>query len=314
MEIIQVQELGKVYQTGLRRGNVTALDNVTLDVTSGEIFGLLGPNGAGKTTLVKVLLGIVRPTSGQALVNGLPPGNPESRLKVGYLPENHRFPPHLSGLGLLELAGRLQGLKQEEIDHQSEQLLTVVSMEKWANTKLQKYSKGMAQRIGLAQALMGDPDLLLLDEPTDGVDPVGKMEIRQVLQRLREQGKTILLNSHLLSEVESVADRVAILLRGKLVRIDTVDALTSRKSQFEIDADLGDESFEVPEEIGRRVYISRDRLVVELKDEEDINRIIDELRVRRVRIRAVKPLKISLEQSFFEMVNQRPPEVPHERP
>jgi ABC-2 type transport system ATP-binding protein len=314
MEIIQVQELGKVYQTGLRHGNVTALDNVSLCVNSGEIFGLLGPNGAGKTTLVKILLGIVRPTSGQALVNGLPPENPDSRLKVGYLPENHRFPAHLTGLGLLELAGRLQGLTQEEIDQQAEPLLGLVDMGKWANTKLQKYSKGMAQRIGLAQAMMGEPDLLLLDEPTDGVDPVGKMEIRQVLQKLRDQGKTILLNSHLLSEVESVADRVAILVRGKLARIDTVDALTSRKSQFEVDADLGDESFEVPPEIGRRVYISRERLVVELKDDQDINLIIDELRVRRIRIRAVKPMKISLEQSFFEMVNQRPPEVPDERP
>ncbi|MEW6051380.1 MAG: ABC transporter ATP-binding protein [Candidatus Zixiibacteriota bacterium] len=310
MDCIQVQELTKIYQTGFRKGNILALDQVSVTIKPGEIFGLLGPNGAGKTTLVKILLGIVHSNSGTVLVNGLSPHDPESRLKVGFLPENHRFPPHLTGLGLLELAGRLQGLPEQELDHQAEGLLATVGMDKWASTKLSKYSKGMAQRIGLAQAMMGDPDILLLDEPTDGVDPVGKMEIRQVLQKLRQQGKTVLLNSHLLSEVESVADRVAILVRGKLLRVDTVAALTNRKSQYEIEAEIGEESIEIPAEMGKRLFIARDRLVVELMDDTDINRIIDELRLRRISIRSVKPLKISLEQSFFETVTERRGESP----
>ncbi len=300
MNLIEIQDLTKIYLSGLRKASIVALDRAGLEVHQGEIFGLLGPNGAGKTTLVKVLLGVVRATSGQALLNGLPPTDPESRRKVGFLPENHRFPAHLTGLGLLEFSGRLYGFSPDEIEGQALPLLQTVGMERWANVKIRRYSKGMLQRIGLAQAMMGNPDLLILDEPTDGVDPVGKAEIRQVLLKLRGEGKTVLLNSHLLSEVESIADRVAILVKGRVVRVDTMEALTVRRSQYEIEAAIGDDVLEIPAEIGRRVYVSTDRLVVELRDESKINDIIDELRRRRIAIRSIKPLKITLEQSFFE--------------
>ncbi len=300
MNIIEIQDLTKIYLSGLRKASIVALDRAGLEVHQGEIFGLLGPNGAGKTTLVKVLLGVVQATSGQALLNGLPPSDPESRRKVGFLPENHRFPAHLTGLGLLEFSGRLFGFSAEEIEAQALPLLQTVGMERWANVKIRRYSKGMLQRIGLAQAMMGNPDLLILDEPTDGVDPVGKAEIRQVLLKLRGEGKTILLNSHLLSEVESVADRVAILVRGRVVRVDTMEALTVRRSQYEIEAAIGDDVLDIPAEVGRKVYVTTDRLVVELRDENRVNDIIDELRRRKIAIRSVKPLKITLEQSFFE--------------
>ncbi len=300
MNIIEIQDLTKIYLSGLRKASIVALDRAGLEVHQGEIFGLLGPNGAGKTTLVKVLLGVVQATSGQALLNGLPPSDPESRRKVGFLPENHRFPAHLTGLGLLEFSGRLFGFSAEEIEAQALPLLQTVGMERWANVKIRRYSKGMLQRIGLAQAMMGNPDLLILDEPTDGVDPVGKAEIRQVLLKLRGEGKTILLNSHLLSEVESVADRVAILVRGRVIRVDTMEALTVRRSQYEIEAAIGDDVLDIPAEVGRKVYVTTDRLVVELRDENRVNDIIDELRRRKIAIRSVKPLKITLEQSFFE--------------
>jgi ABC-2 type transport system ATP-binding protein len=310
MNVIEIHDLTKVYLTGLRKGNVVALDSASLAVPQGQIMGLLGPNGAGKTTLVKVLLGIVRPNSGEVLLNGLPPSDPDSRLRVGFLPENHRFPAHLTGLGLLESAGRLFGTTAADIEQQALRLLATVGMDRWANTKIRKYSKGMLQRIGLAQAMMSDPDILLLDEPTDGVDPVGKLEIRKVLEQLRKEGKTILLNSHLLSEVESVADRVAILVKGRVIRVDTVEALTSRQSQYEIEAAIGDNVLEIPEEIGRKIFVSTDRLVVELHEEASINSIIDDLRIRKISIRSVKPLKISLEQSFFETIAREANEVP----
>lgn len=300
MNTIEVTELTKIYDTRLHKGNVVALDKTTLQVQSGEIYGLLGPNGAGKTTLFKILLGITKPTTGHVLLNGLPPSDPDARARVGYLPENHRFPAHLTGAGLLRFTGRLYGLAESEIGQRTLALLQMVGMEKWADVKLRKYSKGMTQRIGLAQALICDPELLMLDEPTDGVDPVGKMEIRQVLLQLKAQGKTIVINSHLLSEVEQAADRVAILSHGQVVRTGTMTDLTSRQSQYEIEAEIGDHLVEVPEAMGKIRHISASKLTVELQDELDINYIIDQLRMKKVRIRSVKPVKITLEQSFFE--------------
>ena len=158
------------------------------------------------------------------------------------------------------------------------------------------------QRIGLAQALMPDPDILLLDEPTDGVDPVGKMEIRQVLQKVREEGKTIFLNSHLLSEVESVADRVAILSRGKVVRVDSVANLTRKQSQYQIEAAIGNNLIDVPAESGKVISVSSDGMLVEVPDFDGLNKIIDLLRLRGVLIKTIKPLTITLEQSFMEIV------------
>ena len=302
MRIIEVQDLIKIYTTGLKRGNIIALDSVSLGVNQGEVFGLLGPNGAGKTTLVKTLLSITSITSGQALVNGLPPSDPASREKVGFLPENPRFPDHLTGLGLLRFSGRLSGMADHVIDERSAELLELVGMSNWADTKVRKYSKGMTQRIGVAQALICDPDIVFLDEPTDGIDPVGKVEIRTVLQQIRDQGKTVFLNSHLLSEVEAVADRVAILSKGKIIRVGTVTELTVRENQYEIEADIGNERIEIPEEMGKRMVITAKKMVVVLNKPEDINYVIDQLRLYRVKIWSVKPVKQSLERSFFDAV------------
>jgi len=306
MNIIETRDLTKIYQTGLKKGNVVAVNGVTLEVKPGEVFGLLGPNGAGKTTFVKALLGVTSITSGDALINGLPPTDPLSREKVGFLPENCRFPVHLTGLDLMEFSGRLCGLKQSEIDQRSLKLLQLVDMEKWARTKIRKYSKGMAERVGLAQSLISDPDIVFLDEPTDGIDPVGKKEIREVLRRIREQGKTVFLNSHLLSEVEAVADRVAILSRGKLIKSGTVESLTVSSSQYEIEAEIKNERIEIPPEIGQRISITAKGMIVALNDPEFINKIIDELRLRNISIRSVQPMRQSLEQSFFEAVADEP--------
>jgi len=302
MSVIEVTEVTKVYGGKMRRQSVVALDNASLQVQPREIFGLLGPNGAGKTTLFKLLLGVTSITSGDVLIAGLPPSNPRSRQKVGYLPENHRFPAHLTGGGLLRLTGQLYGMTTSEVDDQADRLMALVGMDKWADYKITKYSKGMSQRIGLAQAMISDPDILLLDEPTDGVDPVGKMEIRKVLQRVRDEGKTIVLNSHLLSEVESFADRVAILQKGKVIKVDSVDNLTSQQRQTEIEADIGTHILEVPPEIGKVVAITPNRLIVELTETDSVNWIIDRMRSKSIAIKSIKPLKVSLEQSFMEAV------------
>ncbi|HDL02153.1 MAG TPA: ABC transporter ATP-binding protein, partial [candidate division Zixibacteria bacterium] len=271
MNVVTVNELTKIYHTGMKKGGITALDTVTLQIEPGEIFGLLGPNGAGKTTLFKLLLGISSVTSGEATLLGYPPSNPKSREKIGYLPENHRFPDHLTGLGLLMLTGRMFNLKDGVISKRADELLKLVDMTKWANTKIKKYSKGMLQRVGLAQAMINDPEVLFLDEPTDGVDPVGRAEIKNVMQKIRDDGKTIILNSHLLSEVEMVADRVAILQNGKLAKIGSVDEMTNKKLQYEIQAEFRETLFDIPSDIGKLQTLSRGRMVVELVDESKIN-------------------------------------------
>ena len=306
MYIIEVTNLTKIYDPASRKGAIVALDRVSLQIKTGEIFGLLGPNGAGKTTMFKLLLGLLAPSSGEIQLCGFAAGEPMSRRKVGYLPENPRFPGYLTGRGLLNLTGRLHGLARSEIKDRIPLLLQLVDMEKWADTKIRKYSKGMVQRIGLAQSLMPDPELLLLDEPTDGIDPVGKVEFRQIFLRLKSEGRTVVLNSHLLSEVELAADRVGILNRGRLVKMDSVEALTSKQSQFEIEADLADELVDIPSEMGTKLFLSAQKLVVEMRHEEDINFVIDQLRAKRIRIRSVKPIRVSLEQSFFETVTEYP--------
>jgi ABC-2 type transport system ATP-binding protein len=298
MNVIEVQSLTKVYTAG----KVVALREVSLSIQRGEIYALLGPNGAGKTTLFKVLLGISRITSGAAQITGFSPSDPRSRQKVGYLPENHRFPSHLTGLGLLRLTGQLYGCSRDEIRSRANELLDLVGMTRWADVKMKRYSKGMSQRIGLAQAMISDPEILLLDEPTDGVDPVGKIEMREVLKQVRAAGRSVVLNSHLLSEVESAADRVAILSEGRVLRVGSVDELTSRRSHYEIEGDFGSYELELPESIGRVLAKGEGRMTVELSDEKEINYVIDELRREEITIRSVKPMRISLEQSFLETV------------
>lgn len=306
MDVIDIQELTKVYQSGFKKRNIVALNDVTFSIGQGEIFGLLGPNGAGKTTFMKVALGIVKATSGSVAITGRKPSDPRSRNSVGYLPENHRFPVHLTGLGLLEFTGRLYGMNESEINTRAKQLLPMVGMEKWGDTRIRRYSKGMQQRIGLAQAMMPDPDVLMLDEPTDGVDPVGKIEIRKILERVRSDGNSIVLNSHLLAEIEGLVDRVAILSRGRLVKVGSVDELTSRKSQYKIKADIGDSLVKIPEDIGRILSMTSNELIVELMEDETINYVIDDLRMKKISIKSVVPIKITLEQSFIEAVTQHP--------
>ncbi|MCZ6818959.1 MAG: ABC transporter ATP-binding protein [Calditrichaeota bacterium] len=301
MRALQTDRLTKIF----RSGKVTALNQVTLFVDTGHIFGLLGPNGAGKTTLIKILLGILYPTSGMAKVFDQPINTIAVKEKIGYLPENHRYPEFLKGGEVLDYFARLSGVEKQRREANKKRLLKLVNMEKWQHTKLKKYSKGMLQRLGLAQAMMNDPDLLFLDEPTDGVDPIGRKEIRDILHRLQSEGKTIFLNSHLLSEVETTCDQVAILDRGKLLRTGTVEELTSpsKTLRFQV-SKIPQDILKGLHKFSLMVELENSSLHVTCANQKKINGVIDYLRQHNIDIRSILPHRQSLEESFIEILKK----------
>lgn len=287
------------------RGKITALNEVTLSVKGGTIFGLLGPNGAGKTTLVKILLGILFPTSGSATIFGCKINDIKIKETIGYLPENHRYPDFLKGGDVLDYYAKLSGVKKRRRIQNKKQLLKLVNMEQWQQTKLKKYSKGMLQRLGLAQAMINDPQILFLDEPTDGVDPIGRKEIRDILIHLKEEGKTIFLNSHLLSEVEMICDEVAILDKGELIRRGTVEELTSASKTYRIETSkLTEDLTNELKNHALKVEQHNGFIQLSVSSYKKLNAIIDHLRERSVDIKSVVPHKQSLEESFIEILKK----------
>lgn len=299
--------LHKTYRSAFG-APVEALRPLDLEVADSEIFGLLGPNGAGKTTLVKMLLGIVRPSGGDARLFDVPIRQAEARRRIGFLPENHHFPNHLTARQTLDLYARVAGVPAADRDRRIPELLERVRLAKWADTRVRKFSKGMMQRLGLAQALMNAPSLLFLDEPTDGVDPVGRREIRDLLIEINAAGTTIFLNSHLLSEVEQVCTRVAILKEGRLARAGTVAELTTRERVYDLRCtplpdDLPSDlwtAVQPAETNGLAGDLRAYRLAVQ--DRAHLNAVLDALRARGVEVEALHPLRQSLEDYFVEVV------------
>jgi len=226
--LIETHDLRKTY------GPTVAVERLTLSVGAGEVFGFLGPNGAGKTTTVKMLLGLAAPTAGQARILGRPPGDPAIMGRVGFLPEQFRFPPWITAADFLDIHGRLCGMAAAERRTRTAALLARVGLADRANSRLGEFSKGMLQRIGLAQALLNRPALVFLDEPTSGLDPLGRHEVRDLIRELRGDGVTVFLNSHFLSEVEVTCDRVAIVKRGRVVRLGALDELTRHATEIEL--------------------------------------------------------------------------------
>jgi ABC-2 type transport system ATP-binding protein len=305
MEAIQTQDLTKHYRSGLfKRKNIPALEKVSLSVEQGEIFGLLGPNGAGKTTFVKLILSIVHPTSGTATVLGYPLGKRILKEYCGYLPENHRYPGFLTAENTLVFFGRLNGLPETNLKEKARALLETVGLKDWAKVKTKKFSKGMLQRLGLAQSLINDPKILFLDEPTDGVDPIGRKEIRDLLLSLKARGTTIFLNSHLLSELEMVCDRVAILNKGKVVRLGTIAELTTQKLAYvlQLSSPVTKEIREQLQQTILPIEYNDTSLVVSLHDKSELNRIIDILRAGGIGIESMNQQKTSLEDYFIQIM------------
>ncbi len=308
MRVIETADLRKTFRSYefFNIKNVEALAGVNLSVDKGEIFGLLGPNGAGKTTLVKILLGICYSSGGGARLFGHSVRRSASRASVGYLPENHKYPTFLKGRHVMRYYAALSGMTGGSRNRRIDELLEMVRMKEWANTKMGKYSKGMQQRVGMAVAMVANPDLLVLDEPTDGVDPIGRKEIRDILLELKSEGKTIFLNSHLLSEVELVCDRIAILNKGKVVTEGTVDDLTDMGNAYALELQ------EPPPGLrdilrGKGISVrdgGDDEILVDVLDLPSLNAVIDHVRSQGILIRSIRRKRLSLEEMFIDVIGK----------
>jgi ABC-2 type transport system ATP-binding protein len=296
---VDLQHVSKVY-----KGDIHALRGVHLQIRLGEIFGLLGPNGAGKSTLVKIMMTVVRPTQATGTILGSPLGTIQVLERVGYLPEHHRFPQYLTGRQVIDFFGALCRVPRAVRKGRVESLLNMVGMRDWGNKRVTQYSKGMQQRIGIAVALVNDPQLVVLDEPTDGVDPVGRRDIRDMLLQLRSEGRSVLVNSHLLGEVEMVADRVAIMNRGEMLAQGTVEELTRDSHRYEIVAMDAPESVasSVGVILGRAIEGERRVFAIPTLDLSVVQHVIDALRVQRALIVHVERVRETLEDLFVRSV------------
>ncbi len=327
--IVEVRDMRKVYNawslSGRRR--VSALNGVSLSADGGEVFGLLGPNGAGKTTLIKILLGVIKPSGGEGTLFDQPLGSTSARSRVGYLPESLRVDRHHTARSALKFYGRMSRMSGAEITRRSDELLELVDLRNRDKESVRQFSKGMYQRLGLAQALLHDPDLLVLDEPTDGLDPVGRSSVRQIIERLRDQGKTIFLNSHILQEVELVCSRVAIMSRGVVRGIGTIDELSGSTDAQQVDmlvslpTQENQDSVDVIAKVTQcvsSVFESPEvsmydsaaenpglaRLRMNTKDQSEVDRAIDLLRENSFSIHGLQVKRPTLEDTFIRLVNQ----------
>ena len=326
---IETDSLSKTYSQGLIfKQRHVALQNVSLTVNRGEIFGLLGPNGAGKTTFLKLMLGIIRKTSGQASLLGHPAGSRQGRKLVGYLPEHLRVPAHLTGYQALEFFGNLSNVPTRVVREKRGPLLETVGLADRAKDNVKQYSKGMLQRLGLAQALLHDPELLVLDEPTDGLDPKARAEMRQIIRNLQNKGVTIFLNSHLLQEVEMICQRVAVLDKGQLRYCGSVDSIGEfaaangqanitgadasltesqvGKIEFEVLGDLETikQCFSTNAVITGGAAGKPTTVVAPIVDQATTDAWVDALRQAGISIVAMQPRRVSLEDAFLTLVDE----------
>ena len=301
---IHAQDLAKSY------GDVVALAGLTMTVDRGEVFGFLGPNGAGKTTAVKLLLGLTRPTGGQAWVLGAPVGDLAARRQIGYLPELFRYQSFLSAREVLDFHSELAGIERSRRPTAIREVLDTVGLAERADDRVGKFSKGMQQRIGLAVALLGDPTLVFLDEPTSALDPVGRHDVREIIRRLRERGTTVFLNSHLLSEVELVCDRVAVVDRGRVIAVGGIDEVTAGADVVRIklaglDGRVGGtlQRFGQPNEDGAGWW------TVHGLSEAQVPELIAEVVRAGGLVYAVEPGRRTLEDRFLELLRDDEPEA-----
>ena len=300
---VDILNFNKVYTSSFGKKKVNALTDFDLTVPRGSIFGLLGPNGAGKTTLIKLLLGITFPDSGEAKMLGENYRNVNVKKRIGYLPENHKYPNYMKGGEVLRFYGKLSGMDGQVLENRIDSLLDLMNLSKWKKIKVKTYSKGMMQRLGLAQAMLNDPDLIFLDEPTDGVDPIGRKEIRDVLIELKNKGKTIFLNSHILSEVELITDNVGILNKGRLLKQGTVKELTEKKEEYRIsfEGTPGDEIFTGIIGLKRT---KENNFILKVADISELNKTIDDIRNRSILIKEIIPQKNTLEEMFISLIQE----------
>ena len=312
--VIETHELTKVYEAGLGGVDVLGLKDLSLAIHSGEIFGYLGPNGSGKTTTIKLLLGLIFPTSGSIEILGRKDiGSAAIRRKIGYLPEGAYYPDFLRGEEVLQFYGQLYGLRGKDLASHIEKVLEVVGMRHARRRLVRGYSKGMRQRIGMAQALLSDPDILILDEPTTGLDPIARKEIRDILADLRDQGKTLLISSHELLEVELISDRVGILSEGVLQTCGTIDELlTNRDVLIHVETPpaaalekLTNAGVEVEDRVAGKV-------ILHVPDKLSVYQALEICRSENVPLTSVAPRRETLEELFVRVIGdaQKQEELP----
>lgn len=296
-----------IQTNGLRKefGNKAAVEDLTLSVKRGEVFGFLGPNGAGKTTSVKMLLGLTKPTAGSAVILNHPLGHRQIRALIGYLPEHFRFHEWLTATEFLDLHGRLYGMEKRRRTAVIPDLLSLVSLTEQANEKLKTFSKGMLQRIGLAQTLINDPDLVFLDEPTSGLDPLGRRLVRDIIKYLREEGTAVFLNSHLLSEVEKTCDRVAFIKDGSVV--ETISLSDFRQDCVQVTIRVGEPTLELVEQLSEFVDNARlnqrnGHIQFTIEQESQLPDIAKWLINQGHTLYELTPEQLSLEDRFMQIV------------
>ena len=311
---VESENLAKSYTDWRRRRN-HALQGVSFRVEPGTIFGLLGRNGAGKTTLVKILLRLVIPDSGSARILGSSISDYKIRRRVGYLPEQMQLPEHMKAGSFLRYMGELNGIESSTLKKRIPELLEKLGLADAKTLLLRAYSKGMQQRLGIAHALLHDPDLLFLDEPTEGLDPLGRKQVREILTDLRARGKTMFLNSHLLSEIELVCDQIIIMEKGSIVRRGSPHDFTHGTGVYRLKVARVDEAV-------RRAALSifpqtiweDSSVCVTPRDRVQLNALIDAFRAVPVEIDSVEPVRTTLEESFIQVISSDPEDVVEKRP
>ena len=297
---IATSELSKIYRLG-RGGRKTAVDSLTLAVRVGEIFGFLGPNGAGKTTTIKMLLGLIRPTQGDAQILGLPVEHPEARVPVGYLPEQPYFHKFMTPAEIVSMHAALAGIPRRARRDRTAQVIETVGLQDQAQIPVSKLSKGQVQRVGIAQALVGDPQVLILDEPASGLDPLGRLQVRDLLIRERELGRTVFLSSHLLSEIETVCDRVAVLAGGRLAAIGTPEEIKQKDAETSVrTAGLTPETRTRISDIGGCMRDEESQTIITIESGR-VYELIDLLREAGLPLISVAEERETLEEAFLRL-------------
>ena len=301
-DVIRLDGIEKTFRSDLLRRRRPALRGVSFEVRRGETYALLGANGAGKTTTMKILLDLIRPDRGEATVNGVPVRRPGARARLGYLPEHPYFFPHLTGGELVRYYGRLSGMDRAGTDRASRRWIARLGMADAEGRKIRTYSKGMLQRIGFAQALVADPEVLVLDEPLSGLDPIGRKELRELMDELKERGVTMLLSSHILEDVERISDRAGFLVDGRITR----EVEGSEARWIEVSAEgIDPEALRAGEGAAERIIRVGENVRIALRGEEDLPRIRERVAVAGGRITAVEKKRESLEELYVENVRSR---------
>ncbi len=300
MNAIEIKDLRKSYPTGhIIRKRITALRGISFSVKKGETFGLLGHNGAGKTTTFKILTGLIFPGGGEVKILDKSPDDLEAKNSIGFLPENPYFYTYLTPVELLQFYGGLFNIERKKLHDRIEYLLDLLSLTKWKDTRIGKFSKGMLQRVGMAQALINDPEILILDEPMTGLDPVGRKELKNIILSLKEKGKTIIFSSHILSDVEMICDRVAILIRGRIVETGSIEELLVKRSTgYEIE--LTANAKEWVKNKGLEYSPSGSSIIVTLKDFGEAQKLLKEAVNEQLEILSFIPRRVMLEDLFME--------------